>query len=378
MNTFPRLSSVGALAAASVLLFNPVANADIVANFTGGDGFESVDQYQGIPGDGWATAWQTNTAQSSAGTSLVGFVDESAPMNNGGKYLSTFPTGGSGVSKGAAAAVHHLDNVNILEEHTVSFDLRLDLDTLDTHGEHGLLPAAFDCPFTSDFGANGAWLILRQRRIGQRHPRIELDVLQRREDGGAFNAANFVDSGISLVSGLVYHFVINIDPVNLGVHREHQRRRGIHADGFRHEHAGKSREPEFRRLGWSDAGEVLAYSLDSVDVAPVAVPEPSTIALSLCAGVAGVIGLRGSAGKFHRALGTRQSKSRRRRYNASCSHAPSSTATRLSAQRRADWLPPAMGERSGVIVETEAYDAEGMRRRNTFFRPSAWGVRRLA
>lgn len=287
MNTFPRISSVGALAAASVLFFNPVAQADIVANFTGGDGVESVDQYPGIPGDGWATAWQTNTASSSAGTSLVGFVDESAPMNGGGKYLSTFLTGGSGVSKGVQQRQYStFDDVDILEPHTVSFELRLDSDTSTLTANTDYFQA-FDRPFTSDFGANGSWLIRASGASVNGIPALNWMFYNGGKDGGAFNTANFVDSGISLVTGLVYHFVINIDPVNLEYTVSINDGPASAPMGFRANTPANLGSLNFGGQV-SDASEVLAYSLDSVDVAPVAVPEPSTIALSLCAGVAGL------------------------------------------------------------------------------------------
>ncbi len=181
MNTFPRISSVGALAAASVLFFNPIAKADIVANFTGGDGFESVDQYPGIPGDGWATAWQTNTASSSAGTSLVGFVDELAPMNGGGKYLSTFLTGGSGVSKGVQQRQYStFDDVDILDAANGFLRSAAGLGYVDAHGEYGLLPGVRPPVHLRLRGERGV-ADPCERRVGEWHPGAELDVLQRRE-----------------------------------------------------------------------------------------------------------------------------------------------------------------------------------------------------
>ena len=285
MNTFPRFSSVGALAAASILFFNSVAKADIVANFTGGDGFESVDQYQGIPGDGWATAWQTNTSASSPGTSLAGFVDESAPMNGGGKYLSSFLTGGSGVSKGVEQRQYSsFDNVDIFTPHTVSFDLRLDSDTSTLTANTDYFQA-FDRPFTSDFGANGAWLIRASGASVNGITALNWMFYNGGKDGGAFNAANFVDSGISLVTGLVYHFVIDIDPVNLEYTVSINGSPESAPMGFRTNTPANLGSLNFGGQV-SDAGEILSYSLDSVQVAPVAVPEPSTVALSLCAGVA--------------------------------------------------------------------------------------------
>jgi hypothetical protein len=287
MNTFPRISTVGALTAASVLFFNPAAKADIVANFTGGDGVESVDQYQGIPGDGWTTAWQTNTAASSAGTSLVGFVDESAPMNGGGKYLSSFLTGGSGVSKGVQQRQYgSFDNVDILAAHTVSFDLRLDSDTSKLTAGTDYFQA-FDRPFTSDFGANGAWLIRASGASVNGIPALNWMFYNGGKDGGAFNTANFVDSGISFISGLVYHFVIDIDPLNLEYTVSINGGPESAPMGFRTNTPTNLGSLNFGGQV-SDAGEVLAYSLDTVDVAPVAVPEPSTVALVISAGLAGV------------------------------------------------------------------------------------------
>ncbi len=89
----------------------------------------------------------------------------------------------------------------------------------------------------------------------------------------------------------MYHFVINIDPLNLEYTVSINDGPESAPMGFRTNTPANLGSLNFGGQV-SDAGEVLAYSLDSVDVAPVAVPEPSTIALSLCAGVAGVVGLR--------------------------------------------------------------------------------------
>lgn len=291
MNTFPRISSYGALAAASVLFFNPVAKADIIANFDDGNGTEFVDQYQGLPGDGWLTPWQTNTDQSSAGTTLVGFVDELFPLNDGGEYLSSFLTGGSGVSKGVQQRQYSsFEDVDIFAPHTVSFDLRLDSETSTLTANTDYFQA-FDRPFTSDFGASGSWLIRASGASVNGITALNWMFYNGTKDGSAFNTANFVDSGVSLVTGLVYHFVINIDPVNLQYTVSINDGPESAPMGFRAATAANLGSVNFGGQV-SDAGEVLAYSLDSVNVGPVAVPEPSTVALIVCAGVAGLAAIR--------------------------------------------------------------------------------------
>jgi hypothetical protein len=53
------------------------------ARFTGGNGTAAANQYKGIAGDGWATAWTTSAA---SGT-FAGSVVSTTPLNGAGKYL---------------------------------------------------------------------------------------------------------------------------------------------------------------------------------------------------------------------------------------------------------------------------------------------------
>nr|WP_246418006.1 PEP-CTERM sorting domain-containing protein [Haloferula luteola] len=257
----------------------------ITADFSGGNGSDSVDQFTGVAGGGWAGAWQSNTAGTSGGTSFSSSVLGSSPLNSGGDYLSTVLIGGSGTSKGGVQRAYETSgSVDLSAVHQLSFDFRIDSD-LSTFTSTTDYLQAFDRPASSDFGSNGTWLIRAAGASVNGINALNWMFYDGGQDGAGFNTANFVDSGVALASGTVYHFEVFIDPAALEYSVSINGGPISAPLGFRTGDAGNLGNLNFGGQV-SSAGEEMAFSLDSVAV----VPEPSATALLLVAGCG--IGLR--------------------------------------------------------------------------------------
>lgn len=280
------------MASALALLLVSTTHAQILAGFTDGNGSVLVDQYVGIAGSGWSTAWATNTNSASTGTTLVGNVINTDPLNGGGNYLSTTLTAGTGTGNGKGVVQRQytsFGNVSLSQIHTVSFDFRFDSSMTGFDAATDYIQA-FDRPFNSDFGADGAWLI---RATGASTNGIAAHnwmFYNGGKNGAPFNNANFVDSGVSLVSGQVYHFDININPALLEYSVSINGGAFSAPMGFRANTAAN-----LGRVNWggqlSGISETMTYSLDTIAVTAAAVPEPSTVML-LGASALAVITLR--------------------------------------------------------------------------------------
>lgn len=279
------------MASAIALLLASTTHAQILAGFTDGNGSVLVDQYVGAAGNGWSTAWATNTTGANAGTTVVGNVINTNPLNGGGNYLSTTLTAGAGAGNGKGVEQRQytsFGNVSLSQIHTVSFDYRMD-STLTGFDAAGDYIQAFDRPFNSDFGADGAWLI---RATGASTNGIAAHnwmFYNGGKNGGGFSATNFVDSGVSLVSGQVYHFEININPALLEYSVSINGGAFSAPMGFRTNTAAN-----LGRVNWggqlSGPSEIMTYSLDSIAVT-AAIPEPSTFML-LGIGATAIVTLR--------------------------------------------------------------------------------------
>lgn len=290
MKTLPltKIRTFGMASAIAILLASPLAHAQVVADFTGGNGTASVDQYQGIAGDGWLNAWGVNTTGTSGGTSFVPTVTNTSPLNGGGNYLSTTLTAGSGSSKGTVQRIVDGTSFDLASPYTVSFDIRLDTAFTTFTADTDYLQI-FDRinPDSSDFGGNGAWLI---RAAG-----ASVNTITARNwmyyNGGknaaGYNPANFVDSGVALVPGTVYSFLIAVDPVNLEYTVSINGGLASAAMGFRNNTAANLGGLMFGGQT-SGTGETITFSVDNIAV----VPEPSVTALGIVAGVAVLTVLR--------------------------------------------------------------------------------------
>lgn len=251
-----------ARAAGILLAMTGLAGAQATANYIDGDGATLVDQFPGIAGQGWGTAWITAVgATATSGATLTGSVLSATPMNSGGNYLSaTLTASGSAGGQGVVARNYdNFGNLKVNAPHTIKFDLRLDTEITNLNYFQ-----AYDRPAGgSDFANTGAWLI-RARSADGVAP-LTWAYYDGLKDGGAFDGTRFVESGVALVSGTTYHFEINIDPalleytvsINGGPHSARL--------AFR---SGNSNNLSQLNVGGRVLlpGNVLTWSLDSVSV----------------------------------------------------------------------------------------------------------------
>ena len=111
----------------AILALASLVNAsDIVANFDGGNGETSVDQYKGIAGDGWTSAWVESYHEPES--ALSAGVQNANPLNGGGNYLQTTlsaTTGGwtNNMQGGVCRSYAVADDT---APATISMDIRLD------------------------------------------------------------------------------------------------------------------------------------------------------------------------------------------------------------------------------------------------------------
>jgi hypothetical protein len=85
--------SILSMMAAFLGLGSAKAQAQIIADFTGGNGTSASDQYKGVAGNGWLNAWGTT----GIGATLAGTVASgTSSLNKGGNYLSMTATYTSG------------------------------------------------------------------------------------------------------------------------------------------------------------------------------------------------------------------------------------------------------------------------------------------
>lgn len=116
------------LAAALTLSAATLAShAQIVANFDGGNGTASADQFVGVAADGWLTPW--NVAGTSTSQTVTYSVIDTTPLSpGGGNYLNGTLTvnddTGSGQSR--SGVVRRYDAAALGNEITTSFLLRID------------------------------------------------------------------------------------------------------------------------------------------------------------------------------------------------------------------------------------------------------------
>src|SRR5688500_897332 len=95
------------------------ARADIVANFDGGNGTTSPDQWTGVAGNGWTTAW--GSGGSTTGTGVV----NTTPLSAGGSYLQ-FVDDATTTPSYARRQYQTSGNINIAQPYRIAMSYRYD------------------------------------------------------------------------------------------------------------------------------------------------------------------------------------------------------------------------------------------------------------
>lgn len=246
---------------------NVAEQPDTVAKFTDGNTSVLVDQYKGKAGLGWDNGWDVTTG---GGTAPTATVLDSSEVNGSGNYLSV-----SSSFNGDTAIGREFDSTGGLGGYDIatkklktSLDLRVDslsgwdttTDYLSVHGTSNTDPVT-----QFNLGPKSTFII---RAFGA-SPGVGLNdsewlLYNGASDGGGYNTANFVNSGMPVVEGNTYTFTIVSDPVT-------KKYSGSISDG--------TNTVTWSNLGWranapadriaintrvSDLADTLSYSLDSV------------------------------------------------------------------------------------------------------------------
>lgn len=266
--------------------------AAITADFTGGFGTTRPEQFPGTAGVGWARGW--GVSADGAGLDLQ--VISTSPLRAGGNYLKwntdgSFPDARSALNRvytdyDNGTPADPLDDVRTQQRHVISLDLRVDagLSTFTSArdyiwingGDEGFpLPEA--SWFVAAYGANN------NGAIGNRWAFY---------NGNGNGGGTFLDTGLTITAGSVYHFTIDIDPStstwNATVADETASFTTPTSLGFRFPQ-GAGDPAIHLAVGMSDGPETRGLSIDSLRIAPI--PEPGTGSI-LVAGITLVCGMR--------------------------------------------------------------------------------------
>jgi hypothetical protein len=214
---------LGLLAMLFIALPIGMGRAAIIANFAGGDGAASVDQFAGIAGDGWLTAWSTTVGGS--GTASTPTVLNTTPMNGGGNYLSVPFTVGTSTNDNFVSVNRQFGTAGGVDPslpYTLRFDYRPEAKNEIANAEFRSRFQIFGSSAApnGDTSANSTWIIVAAAGASGSAPGGVVvntwGFLDNPTPGttSSIGAMNFVSSGIAMDANTVYHFEIAVDPVN--------------------------------------------------------------------------------------------------------------------------------------------------------------------
>lgn len=298
-----RFAAIGGMLASVLLLANS-GRAAAIANFTGGNGTDQVDQYLGKPGDGWATAWQASTATTLDLSFTSGYptVSNSNPLTlGGGNYLQSLvssanpPTGNSPLS---VAVRRQYDGVDISQSHTISFDFRPDAgfflqdgnpsSSANPDNRYQIYGGSAFTDSTSEFNTWVAWVGATAtsspgtNSVPKDYVAGTWGFLSGHATSQSVANQTFVNTGIAMVPGTVYHFEITVDPAN----RQYWAKL---TDGVNSYETPSGSPLLFRTTSTGNGGDhlhfgsrqrsgttALGFSVDNISV----VPEPNSIVIA--------------------------------------------------------------------------------------------------
>ncbi len=214
-NPLVRLSS-------AVVLFGSLAlsthslQAQVVAEFTGGNSDEVVDGYRGMAGEGWLGGWVESRNNTTSNPLIINAgVTAANPLGTGGgNYLSVDFEGSTGGANREASVNRLYGDFGTFSKdtaHTVSFLLRFDALSGSFNGSNNtifIMDGAGNIPNTSTRWAASAWgsnvndlqwafssgagFSNGVPQTSEEHPRVLSDVF--------------------IITGAVYSFEIDVEP----------------------------------------------------------------------------------------------------------------------------------------------------------------------
>lgn len=177
-----------------LLSLSPLCAQVLDLEFSGGNGTTSVDQFEGISGSGWNTAWSETFHSGTANGNAT--VTATNPMvSGGGNYLSvSYDTQASGTRLARLARQWDTSALSLTTPIVISFDIRSNVDVSSSAQYFTLFGSSSSTPNTS---SNDSWKITA--------------------DGGGWKAYNGTES-VNFNTGTIqandtWHISMTIDPV---------------------------------------------------------------------------------------------------------------------------------------------------------------------
>lgn len=255
-----------------------MSRADVAADFTDGNTSILPDQYPGGAGGGWLAGW---VATANPAAPIASVIDD-APVNSGGNYLSVSSSNANDNALGRRFASGPGTSVDLTLPTTITFDLRIDTltgwdnsnDYITVHGNNPGAGNNFNVSSSSAF-------IIRAYALSPAAGKNAGEWLfySGAGDAGAFSAANFQNSGMTITAGTTYTFTITNDPAT----------KTYTASIF----DGTTTVTTASALGWRSAlapnsialnqkvnvgTDTIAYSVDNITVQANVVAQPNTVA----------------------------------------------------------------------------------------------------
>lgn len=171
---------------------------------------ESFDTYPGSASNyGWSNAWSNGGSNVNAATSDL------SPINGGGRYLvvTSTDTGDTGIRRSIDSAV--LDTATTA--HTISWDVRFDaLTDINSYADR----IHFMANRAGALGSNNtaSWLVGmvggNNSGTGDYFPGVWYFYdNQSTTSSGTFSGDDMINTGMTVVQGHTYHFIIEVDPI---------------------------------------------------------------------------------------------------------------------------------------------------------------------
>lgn len=215
---FPMVVLAGLCAAP--FLATPARAAVTVNDFEGAP--NTPDSFPGAAGNGWNTLW--NMVNGATGVVYAGTVANTTPINASPNYLSVSNTGSSAAGTVVVRRVFGTNgDVDPAQPHRVAFQFRFDGDMANFSGSFNDRINLFADPGgVNTTAASNAWMIgVAAASNGTSNvvpaPNTWFFFDAGNETGSAgaaqaFTGANLVNTGITLTSGTVYSFAVDVYP----------------------------------------------------------------------------------------------------------------------------------------------------------------------
>ncbi len=270
----------------SVFEFQPLESriffAATIANFANGNGTSSYDQFAGTSGSGWVGAWQTSTSNATFDSPTAAPSSPSQLASGGNNYLDApfRTTAANGVAT-HGRGYSTTSDVNTGKPHIVEFDWRLDsnLTTFDTTDDRVVIFG--NSAAAAGTGSSNTWAIAA---YGATNGVVTAKYwgFQNSDKSGGSNQT-YVNTGVELVQGRVYHFKVVVDPADKSyvatITDDQSNTFTSGTLGFRTNVTFDNTTNTYINFGSrrSSNGETTRYSFDSIKISPTAPAAPSSL-----------------------------------------------------------------------------------------------------